>query len=289
MVRLTPELRLQIGKLARTNIPKKVLVESFCVSRTTIWYWGKQNLHYIKDLPRNHKFSITVETEISILYFRNTFGYGCARIQQRLFCAPSFELEQMEVYVQGVNLSRQSINRILRKHKLNGYKRKTQKSWKFFRAKYPDELWQLDLKGYFIVEGKKYWILVCIDDYSRFILKLHLFDHQPDIPEIEDSIKSLVKKYHPVSILTDNNPFKDSWEEWCRSEGIKALFAHPYYPQDKGKVERTIRNLTEEFIDSLSKFPQWLKGKMEVWREWFNNKRYHRGVEDYPANLYLSI
>ena len=36
--------------------------------------------------------------------------------------------------------------------------------------KSPDELWQIDFKGPFSVGGKKYWFLVCIDDYSRFIV-----------------------------------------------------------------------------------------------------------------------
>ncbi len=109
-MRLKPEQRLILGELARTNTPKNLLMLSFSVSRKTVWYWGKQNLHCVSDLPRaNHKFKITLETEITIIAFRNNFGYGTARIQQRLFCAPSFELEQMEVKVQGIELSRQAI------------------------------------------------------------------------------------------------------------------------------------------------------------------------------------
>ena len=53
MCRLKPEQRLMLGKLARQDISKNVLMISFSVSRTTVWYWGKQNLHYISDLPRN--------------------------------------------------------------------------------------------------------------------------------------------------------------------------------------------------------------------------------------------
>ena len=38
--------------------------------------------------------------------------------------------------------------------------------------------------------------------------------------------------------------------------------AHPSYLQDKGKVERCIQNLNREFINSLRKFPGWLKGNL---------------------------
>ena len=261
---------------------------SFSVSRKTVWYWGKQNLHYISDLPRaNHKFKITLETEITIIAFRNNFGYGTARIQQRLFCAPNFELEQMEVKVQGIELSRQSINEILKKWGINGYRRKTRKAWKFFRAKYTNELWQLDLKR-FKFNGKKYELLVCIDDYSRYILLLHVFDHSPNIQEISEAIKNLISKYHPEKILTDNNPFQNSWEEWCKSVNVEAVFAHPYYPQDKGKVERTIRNITEEFIDLLVHFSMFFE-RIQEYKDWFNEKRYHRGVKDYPAKLFVKL
>lgn len=287
-MRLKSEQRLLLGKLARTDIPKKLLMGFFSVSRTTIWFWGKQNLHYVSDLSRtNFKFKITIKTEISIIAFRNNFGYGTARIQQRLFCAPEYELKQMEVSVQGVKLSRQSINEVLKKWGVNGYKKKRKKAWKFFRAKYPNELWQLDLKR-FTFEGKKYELLVCIDDYSRFILLMYLFDHSPTIEEIGKAMQKLVKKYHPEKILTDNNPFQDSWEEWCKKNNTEAIFAHPYYPQDKGKVERTIRNITEEFIDLLAKFPVFFNNFQE-YRQWFNEKRFHRGIKGFPAELYVKI
>ncbi len=193
----------------------------------------------------------------------------------------------MEIKVQGVELSRQAINEILRKWGINGYHKKTRKAWKFFRALYPNELWQLDLKR-FKFNGKKYELLVCIDDYSRYILLLHVFDHSPNIPEISEAIKDLVGKYHPEKILTDNNPFQNSWEDWCKSVNVEAIFAHPYYPQDKGKVERTIRNITEEFIDLLVNFSMFFE-RIQEYKDWFNEKRYHRGVKDYPANLFVKL
>ena len=79
--------------------------------------------------------------------------------------------------VQGVELSRETINRVLARNNQNGYQNEY-KRWKFFRASAPDELWQIDFKGPFIVQGKKYWFLVCIDDYSRFIIAEEQFDHE---------------------------------------------------------------------------------------------------------------
>lgn len=290
MGRLSPDQRVLVSRLKRQGVSIKIIMESFRVSRTTIWYWSIQDLRTRFNIISNAEGKITVEIEASILYLRQTFHWGTARIQQGLMSLPSFmkvEIKTTIQYecIQNFKLSREAINRVLRKHGLNGYGKK-RKIWKFFRAKYPNELWQLDLKR-FKFKGKEYQLLVVIDDYSRFLLKLHVFEHAPNIPEICESIKSLVKKYHPVSILTDNNPFKDSWENWCLDMGIKALFAHPYYPQDKGKVERTIRSVSEEFIYLLTQFEKWFNDKcFEEYQRWFNEDRYHRGVKDYPANLY---
>ena len=199
---------------------------------------------------------------------------------------PEFMLNEMEVRVQGFKLSRTSINNVLKKHKVNGY-RSDDKAWKFFRAKYANELWQVDLKE-FKFEGKKYHIFVVIDDYSRFIVLLYLFDHCPATHELTSALQKVGVK--PENILSDNgSQFRDMWNEWCESKKIMPLFAHPYYPQDKGKVERTIRNLAEEFVNLLSNFKHWIHGKLEEWRIWFNEKRFHRGIKDCPSNLYVKL
>jgi len=213
------------------------------------------------------------------------FHWGTARIQQGLIDLPDFMKAEMEYCSQNVNLSRQAINDVLHKHHLNGFSRE-QKAWKFFRAKKPNELWQLDLKGPFTVQGKKYWFLICIDDYSRYIVAAEQFNHMPNIPEILTTIQSAIDRFHPENILTDNNPFKEGWKQLLAKQGITALFAHPYYPQDKGKVERCIRNLSKEFVKLLLKFPHWLAGKLQEWVNWYNNKRYHRGIKGYPAKLF---
>jgi len=285
MGRLNPQERVLASKLKRQGIAIKIIIKIFSCSRQTIWYWSIQDLRTRFNIPNSHISKVTIEVEASILFFRS-LGYGCARIQQRLFSAPSLELERMEISVQGMLLSRTSINKILKKHKLNGYSQKRKKAWKFFRAKYPNELWQLDIKE-FKFEGKKYYFIVCIDDYSRNILCLQLLDHCPTTKEITSVLQKLDVKSE--KILTDNGgQFKEQWKLWCKENEIEAIFAHPYYPQDKGKVERTNRNIGEELINLIIIFHKLLSGEqIEKWVRWFNKERFHRGVKDYPANIYV--
>ena len=98
-------------------------------------------------------------------------------------------------------MSKTSINNVLRKHKLNGYYNKSS-SWKFFRAKKPDELWQLDIKRLFKVHGKKYLMIGCIDDYSKYILIAENLEPSPKTKEITSLLDGLKTK--PKKILTDN-------------------------------------------------------------------------------------
>lgn len=149
------------------------------------------------DIDKNGKGKITIEVESTILFMRNSFKWGTARIQNGLIELPEFMRQEIEITVgicvQHITLSRQSINEVLKKVGVNGYFKQRRKAWKFFRAGYANELWQLDLKR-FKLNGKKYELLVVIDDYSRFILKLHVFDHSPNITEITQIVKSLSTK-----------------------------------------------------------------------------------------------
>jgi len=112
------------------------------------------------------------------------------------------------------------------------------------------------------------------------------FDFAPSCKDIQNVLLPLIKKYMPESILTDNNPFKEEWDKWCKLHGANPLHTHPYYPQDNGKVERAIRNVSEEFIYLIKKFPHWLEGFIEKYRYWYNNHRLHLGIDNYPVKLF---
>lgn len=286
---LIPEVRHLLAKAIDKVDNKSLVAKVFGVARKTVYKWNKRRKH-LND--RKHEVrvrKVTLEVELSIISLRNTFNWGTERIKKGLRSLPKFMINSLiklgVKIVQGIKLSRTSINNVLKKHKINGYKKKYKK-WKFFRAKEPNELWQLDIKGPFKVQGKKYYFIICIDDYSRYLILAEQLDHSPTVEEICNILKPLIKKHKPTSILTDNNPFKEDWDNWCKEDNIKPLHAHPYYPQDKGKVERSIRNVSEEFVYLLKKFPEWLCGKIEEYRSWFNEERLNCGTNCIPCQLY---
>jgi len=287
-VRLSPDIRGAFRKLAKTNLTVTSIAQMFRTTRQTVYTWLKRGKHRgtetFKDNPRRPKQSkVTFEIELSILKLRTVFKWGTARIQQGLYCLPAFMLESVNC-VQGVRLSRETINKVLARNNQNGYQHEF-KRWNFFRACEPDELWQIDFKGPFTVQGRRYWFLVCMDDFSRFIVCAEQFDHELTTAETVAVLERLGRL--PKAILSDHgSQFKEQWKDWCSEHGIEAHFAHPSYPQDKGKVERCIQNLNREFINQLRKIPKWLNGQLGEYKDWFNHSRFHRGVKAYPAELY---
>lgn len=257
-MRLSPGIRGLFRKFVKKGLSVKRIAQLFDTTRETIYRWLRRGKHpgreSFKDKPRKPKESkVTVNVEVSILALRTAFGWGTARIQQGLYSLPVFMRNSVNC-VQGVRLSREAINGVLARHGINGYPNKYHR-WKFFRAECPDMLWQIDLKGPYTVHGKKYWFLVCIDDYSRFIVIAEQFDHAPTTAEITALVERQERK--PKGILSDHGPqFKEEWKDWCRWHGIIAHYAHPSYPQDKGKVERCIQNANREFVHLLRKFPK---------------------------------
>lgn len=291
-MRLTPEVRRLVVQRCEELKNKSFVAKAIGITRKTAAYWchraTRKNTEGFRDRRRKTaKPKVTKEIELFVVTLRTVFEWGSGRIQQGLMSLPSFMYEVLPNRVSGTKISRMTINNVLKKHRLNGYKVERD-YWKFFRAKRPDELWQLDIKGPVRIGGKKYWFLVCVDDYSRYLLVCKQLQSYPSTSEIEACMQRVSKKRKPRSILTDNGiQFQSAWKKWCKKQGIKPIFAHPFYPQDKGKVERTIRNVAEEFTNLLRKFPQWLNGQIRQFRDWYNNQRIHRGINAVPKALYV--
>jgi transposase InsO family protein len=148
---------------------------------------------------------------------------------------------------------------------------------------------KLTSKGLSIWTEKKYFILVVIDDYSRCLIALKVYDKDPTTEDIIKDLKNAFEMHgKPEKILSDNGgQFRDSWKEALLDNAIEAVFAHPYYPRDKGKVERCIRNINEEVIRLAKHLGATLEEIVVQFKNWYNYKRYHQGVKDFPGLLYL--
>jgi len=300
MCGVTPEIRELIVKARRNGKPVKYIAEMFDVSRKTVWKWCKRTMKVGRSVYRDRSRKpyrihrkITPNVEEAILLLRDSFNWGTQRIMVALLSPPPYIQYFLETVIgeewENIRISRQAINNILRKHKMNGspYK-KTRKDWKFFRANGPNDMWQIDIKGPFLIDGKRMNALLILDDYSRFIVSVQLFKSITTDVVTQALDQCISTHTSPGKILADNGPqFRESFDKWCSEpqRKIDVVHAPPFYPQCKGKIERCIRNFNEEYIrlDKVFEKPQTL---LEEYQEWYNNERYHMGINDCPANIY---
>jgi transposase InsO family protein len=180
---------------------------------------------------------------------------------------------------------------------------KQSEGFKRFEYDYPNELWQMDYKGYFRLLNKELCHpLTITDDHSRFNICLEACKNQQEIT-VKQALINVFRKYGlPYKILTDNggpwgaagNEPADgtrcytALEKWLIQLNIKLIHGRPYHPQTQGKEERFHRTLKQELID-YEQFRDHVhcQKRFDAWREKYNCIRPHEAINfKTPAELY---
>ena len=162
----------------------------------------------------------------------------------------------------------------------------------------PNELWQMDFKGYFALEEAGYCHpLSVLDDHSRFLVGLCACPNETFLT-VQQALTDTFRRYGlPERLLMDNgSPWGDDGASrhtiltaWLIRLGIAISHGRPYHPQTQGKVERLHRTLGEELL-SQHAFPTLYacQRHFDCWREFYNTQRPHEalGLQP-PASCYL--
>jgi len=248
MGQTTVETRKAMVRAVKLGMKRQDVAKVFDVSRKTVWKWCKRickkgwpNYRDRSKRPHTTYSKVDPYVENAIIILRDSFQWGTQRIKVYLEHPPDyirFLLENvLDIEWSPVNLSRETINTVLKKHKRNGSPYGEKREWKYFRAEYPDQLWQVDIKGPFTIEGKRVLALVIIDDNTRYLISctLHISITADDVVEI---LNDLVSRGHkPCKILADLGPqFRDIFEEGCKKLKIEVEHTPKHHPQSKGKV-----------------------------------------------------
>jgi transposase InsO family protein len=98
--------------------------------------------------------------------------------------------------------------------------------------------------------GGKWYVLVVVDDYSRYACVFFLEDKSETFGFVRDLIVRLKNKRHGNAIRairSDNGlEFKNSrFDAFCRNLGLEHQYSTPYVPPQNGVVERKNRTLCE--------------------------------------------
>ena len=171
------------------------------------------------------------------------------------------------------------------------------KGWQRFERKAPNELWQMDFKGWFRTrDDGPCHPLTALDDHSRFNLLLEACAGET-FAGVRPLLEQAFRVYGlPEAILCDNGkPWGDSsghftkFEAWLVRMGVKVYHGRPRHPQTQGKEERFHRTLDAEV---LSRTTEWhdlahCQRAFAAWREIYNGERPHELLDDeVPSSRY---
>ncbi|MDR7119084.1 IS481 family transposase [Caulobacter sp. BE254] len=191
-----------------------------------------------------------------------------------------------------------TIHAILRRHgRIDPFPTAPGKAWTRFEKAEPNQLWQMDFKGWFrLSSGQPCHPLTIVDDHSRLSPCLKACADQQGqtvLPHLEATFR----RYGlPLAFFVDNGPpwGEPSGEHWTRLEvwllklGVSVLHSRPYHPQSRGKIERFHRSLAAEVLD-LERFDSFtqVQRAFDRWREVYNFERPHEALKlDCPAERY---
>lgn len=166
-----------------------------------------------------------------------------------------------------------------------------------FQRKKPNDLWQIDIAGVETVGHlKEVYLIALLDDCSRFVIAAQYFKEQTATNVIKIVRNAVLAYGRPNQILADNGAqFKNilgelatKYSKLLRSLGIRPIFARPYHPQTKGKLERWFRTVKQMFLVEaryhVKKNPDCTFAEfgrmLEEWLKWYNTEKSHRSLPD---------
>lgn len=197
-----------------------------------------------------------------------------------------------------------TITRILKRNGLVPENRSKQSTgFERFEYDYPNELWQMDYKGWFkLLNRQTCHPLTITDDHSRFNICLEACEDQRE-DTVKNVLENVFRRYGlPYKILTDNgspwgtcrsdtpNSFRTytMLEKWLIQLNVMLVHGRPYHPQTQGKEERFHRTLKQELIDhELFRDRGHCQIRFDWWRNKYNCIRPHEAIDfKTPAELY---
>ena len=288
--------RKEFVSLARPgSINVAELCQRFGISRKTAYKWinryAVQGEAGLFDRPRKPLSSPTVtplEVQKAIFEIRQMYPqWGGRKIRALLI-----RLGQVDAPAAS------TISSILKR---NGYidpgESVKHHRWQRFEAPAPNDLWQMDFKGYFEAANQRCHPLTVLDDHSRYSICLKACENQR-ADTVKAALTNTFRTYGlPRRILCDNgSPWGSDQENrytgltvWMIRRGIGVVHSRPYHPQTLGKGERFHRTLKAELINYCGDLDlNGCQSRFDRWRNYYNADRPHEALDlEAPASRYI--
>jgi transposase InsO family protein len=153
------------------------------------------------------------------------------------------------------------------------------------RPERKDHVWSYDFITIWLSNGKRYRILVILDEYTRECLDLYAAKHITSHCVMNRLFDLFISRNIPEHIRSDNGPefTAEKIREWLSRIGVKTLFIEPGSPWENGYVESFNGKLRDELLngeifDTLTE----AKILLEKWRKEYNEIRPHSSLDYRP-------
>lgn len=162
-----------------------------------------------------------------------------------------------------------------------------------FERSQPNELWQTDFKGDFLLKnGVRCFPLTILDDHSRFNIRL---EPKTAATGVKESFIQAFQEFGlPDAVLSDNGSqfsgFRGGYtqfERFLMDLNIKPIHGRIRHPQTQGKIERYHRTLKQELLFQQLSDMQEAERMMGYWRWKYNEIRPHSALNmKTPSEVY---
>lgn len=228
---------------------KKILCEIFGITRRTgdKWlgrYYAAGSLVGVQEESRRPRHSPTQtppELVEQIVAFRQQYDWGARKIVELLGRAGVSPVP-----------SASTVNRVLKRQGLVFPAASHPPATKRFERSRCNELWQMDFKGEYRMEGQWCYPLSILDDHSRYLVGLRALPNQTTQAVQGVLVRTFERCGVPEGMLMDRGiPWRSNPHEhgltrlgvFLINQGIRLLFGRVRHPQTQGKVERFHRTL----------------------------------------------
>jgi transposase InsO family protein len=302
------ELRLEFAQLAnREGTNMSQLCRRFGISRTTGYKWlrryrqqGKDGLKDRSRRPHTSPNKTPRHVEDAVCEVRREHpAWGGRKIRAVLKRHADTDRAPELDHVPAAS----TITAILRRHALLREDDSEQaKAYQRFEKERPNQLWQMDFKGDFLLgDRSRCYPLTVIDDHSRFAVVLQACPNQQR-ETVQGHLTEAFRRYGlPERIITDHGApwgvgmarpdggvFYTRLSAWLMRLGIRVSFTARAHPQTNGKNERFNGTLQAEVL-RFETFGDLIacQKRFGRWRTTYNCERPHEALDmKVPASRY---
>ena len=273
----------------------RALCRRFKVSEKTFYKWrrrweaeGEKGLANRSRRPQQSPRQTAAVVENRILTLREQQpSWGARKIRKRLSDLGHADLPAASI-----------VHRILKRNgKIDPAEAKKHQPFHRFEHEAPNQLWQMDFKGWFRTgDGRQCHPLTVLDDHSRYVVCLQSCVDQTTAT-VQSKLRDVFRCYGLPERMTMDNGSPWGGDDgcgytpltaWLIRLGIAVSHSRPYHPQTQGKDERFHRTLGVDvlnwnYFSTLHDVQQ----RFDPYRHIYNHERPHQALGmAVPASRY---